>query len=209
MSTETGTAPQVRARDAAHTRRLLLESALLRFAHDGYGATTSRDVAADAGVTVALVNRYFGSKEGLFEACLERTVEELERPADRVVGLEDVVRGLVEEVTQPSSGQRPLQLLLLLRSSGDRRADEIRTRTMQRYTERMASIAGWSPEDPGTQHLLLRAQIAMALGFGIVVMRTSAELEPLASASVGDLGVPLGEVVRTLLRSDAGAARGD
>ena len=67
-----------RARDAVNTRRLLLEAARRRFAHDGYGATTSRDIAADAGVNVALINRYFVSKEGLFEACLARTVQELD-----------------------------------------------------------------------------------------------------------------------------------
>jgi AcrR family transcriptional regulator len=37
-----------RSRDAAKTRQLLLDSARRRFAHDGYSATTVRDIAADA-----------------------------------------------------------------------------------------------------------------------------------------------------------------
>ncbi|GAA3163585.1 TetR family transcriptional regulator [Nonomuraea salmonea] len=72
----------VRRRDAARTRQRLLDAALKRFAHDGYAATTVRDITDDAGVNVALVNRYFQSKEGLFEACLEAASEELRRIAD-------------------------------------------------------------------------------------------------------------------------------
>ena len=52
-----------KSRDAANTRRLLLSSARRRFAQDGYSATRVRDIAADAGVNVALINRYFSSKE--------------------------------------------------------------------------------------------------------------------------------------------------
>src|SRR5687768_16792368 len=57
-------------RDAARTRRRLLEAARRRFARDGYATSTVRDIADDAGVNVALISRYFTSKEGLFEACL-------------------------------------------------------------------------------------------------------------------------------------------
>ncbi len=65
-------------RDAAATRRALVRAARRRFATDGYRATTVRQIAADAGVNVALINRYFESKEGLFEACMMRTSDELD-----------------------------------------------------------------------------------------------------------------------------------
>ncbi|MFD1722339.1 TetR/AcrR family transcriptional regulator [Amnibacterium endophyticum] len=188
-----------RSRDAANTRRLLLEAARRRFAHQGYSATTSRDIAADAGVNVALINRYFTSKEGLFEACLTRTVQELDDAEVRTPTLDELVRTMVEQITTPTAADKPLQLLLLLRASGDDRADAIRRRTMQTYTERMATIAGWRPEDPSTAPLLLRAQIAMAMGFGIVVMRTSSDLEPLASATKEQLSEPLRAVLGNLL----------
>src|SRR5262249_4490858 len=51
-----------RRRDAATTRQLLLDAARQRFAIDGYAATSVRDIAHDAGVNVALINRYFTSK---------------------------------------------------------------------------------------------------------------------------------------------------
>lgn len=188
-----------RSRDAANTRRLLLEAARRRFAHEGYSATTSRDIAADAGVNVALINRYFTSKEGLFEACLTRAVQELDDAEARTPTLDELIRTMVEQITTPASADEPLQLLLLLRASGDDRADAIRRRTMQTYTERMAAIAGWRPEDPSTAQLLLRAQIAMAMGFGLVVMRASSDLEPLASATKEQLGEPLHAMLGNLL----------
>lgn len=197
--TVAGTGDATRGRDAAATRRLLLEAARRRFADEGYTATTSRDIAGDVGVNVALINRYFSSKEGLFEACLQRTVEELDRPEDRVVGVDDLVRGFISRIIGAAESPEPLQTLLLLRSSGDDRVDEIRRRTMQSYTERLAAIAGWRAADPGTAHLLLRAQVAMAMGFGILLMRKSADLEPLASASADDLADPLREVLGALL----------
>src|ERR1700744_3072446 len=65
-----GPGVKVRHRDADETRQRLLQAARQRFAQDGYAATTVRDIAMEAGVNVALINRYFTSKEGLFEAYL-------------------------------------------------------------------------------------------------------------------------------------------
>jgi AcrR family transcriptional regulator len=54
------------ARSRLATRSRLLEAARVRFQEHGFDGTTVRDIAADAGVDPALINRYFGSKEGLF-----------------------------------------------------------------------------------------------------------------------------------------------
>ena len=55
-----------RGRNAKATRQAILEAAKTCFMHDGYAQVGVRDIAARAGVDPALVNRYFGSKEGLF-----------------------------------------------------------------------------------------------------------------------------------------------
>jgi len=55
-----------RSRNAKATRQAILEAAKTCFMHDGYAQVGVRDIAARAGVDPALVNRYFGSKEGLF-----------------------------------------------------------------------------------------------------------------------------------------------
>ncbi len=64
-----------RRRDAAATREAILEAATRRFATQGYGGAGVREIAADAGVTAALVNRYFGSKEGLFDEVSRRALD--------------------------------------------------------------------------------------------------------------------------------------
>ena len=53
----------------------ILAAARLRFGSDGYERTTLRAVAADVGVDPALVIRYFGSKQDLFAAAAEFTLD--------------------------------------------------------------------------------------------------------------------------------------
>ncbi|WP_219993197.1 TetR/AcrR family transcriptional regulator [Cryobacterium arcticum] len=188
-----------RSRDAASTRLLLLKAARRRFARHGYSTTTVRDIAADAGVNVALINRYFSSKEGLFEACLRQVGEDLGRPAGSTTTIEHTLEKMLTRVADQPSGDHTMQLLLLLRSSGDDRADQIRLSTLRSFTEGIATSAGWQAGSADDDKLLLRAQIAMATALGVVLLRSSTGLEPLASATAEDLRDPLGEVLATLV----------
>jgi AcrR family transcriptional regulator len=58
------------ARNAADTRARILAAARARFSVDAYENVGTRDIAADAGVDAALVNRYFGGKEKLFDEAI-------------------------------------------------------------------------------------------------------------------------------------------
>jgi AcrR family transcriptional regulator len=62
-----------RRRDASATRAAILEAAMARFAQLGYGANL-RDIAAEAGVDVALIKRYFGGKQALFTEALKASI---------------------------------------------------------------------------------------------------------------------------------------
>ncbi|WP_431279129.1 TetR/AcrR family transcriptional regulator [Leifsonia poae] len=187
-------------RDAAATQRALVRAARRRFATSGYRATTVRQIAADAGVNVALINRYFTSKEGLFEACVQRTSDELDtQTSPRASDLDDVIERLVARVVNAPDGDDPLQLLLLVRSSGDENADRIRRRTLEHFAERLAAAAGWNPDDAAAAPILLRAQIAIATMQGIVMLRASTSMQPIASAGADELADPLGEIFRSLL----------
>ena len=55
-----------RGRNATATRQAILDAAKASFMCDGYEQVGVREIAGRAGVDPALVNRYFGSKEGLF-----------------------------------------------------------------------------------------------------------------------------------------------
>src|SRR5436305_6228001 len=61
----------------AERERQVLDVAHARFAAHGYGAVTMDDVAADAGVTKPLLYAYFGNKERLYLACMERAGDAL------------------------------------------------------------------------------------------------------------------------------------
>ncbi len=64
-----------RRRDAAATRAAIFEAATRRFACQGYEHAGVREIAADAGVNAAMVNRYFGSKEKLFTEVVEHAFD--------------------------------------------------------------------------------------------------------------------------------------
>ncbi|HUQ53805.1 MAG TPA: TetR/AcrR family transcriptional regulator, partial [Gammaproteobacteria bacterium] len=60
--------------DETNQRERLLDAAVACFAADGVAATSLRSIALKAGVTPALVNYYFGSKELLLDAFIAERV---------------------------------------------------------------------------------------------------------------------------------------
>jgi AcrR family transcriptional regulator len=186
-------------RDAARTRQLLLEAARRRFARDGYAATTVRDITDDVGVNAALVSRYFGSKEDLFAASLEGAVQDLGRSADKVQGLPQMVEAISHHAVGITPEGVPGQvLLLLLRSSGDERAEQKRLAVLRSFASKIASVAGWTPNQPGAEEVLLRAQVVLSVAVGIAALRLSG-LQPLGSATERELAGPLLDVATALL----------
>ncbi|WP_426513821.1 TetR family transcriptional regulator [Dactylosporangium sp. McL0621] len=193
-----GSAPVRRRRNAEQTRQALLDVAIGRFARDGYSSTTVRDIADEAGVNVALINRYFTSKEGLFEACLAAAVTDLRRESDNT-SVAAVAPAMAHRIASSAhDGRLPDMLLLLLRSSGDGRADAIRRDFVHTITERMATAAGGHP--PGDRAALLRAQILLAAALGMTLLRSSMGVQPLVAATEQDLTEPLSDLVAVLLR---------
>ncbi|MEM7268546.1 MAG: TetR family transcriptional regulator, partial [Pseudomonadota bacterium] len=58
------------AKNAEATAERIISSACELFAEKGYDGAGVREIAARAGANVALINRYFGSKAGLFAAAV-------------------------------------------------------------------------------------------------------------------------------------------
>lgn len=52
-------------------RNRILAAAINAFAVNGYNGATTRGIAQSAGVNIAMINYYFGSKQGLLEAAIE------------------------------------------------------------------------------------------------------------------------------------------
>ena len=75
----------------ARTREAILRAAIVRFARDGFRATSVADIARDAGVSGTLAYAYFPSKEALFLAAVDEDASGLIQLAvDHLNQLHDV-----------------------------------------------------------------------------------------------------------------------
>lgn len=62
--------------NAGDRRRQLLDAALELFSRKGFGGTTTKEIAAAAGVTEAIIFRHFPNKQALYTAVLDSKTEE-------------------------------------------------------------------------------------------------------------------------------------
>ncbi len=63
------------AGDSAETRRRILQAARVRFARDGFRATTNRLIADDVGITSGAIYHYVESKGALYAAVYCETID--------------------------------------------------------------------------------------------------------------------------------------
>ena len=105
------------------TRESLVDAARVLFAEQGYDATSVRAVAGAAGVDAAMVNHYFGGKEGLFREVMALPVDPTAIASELLEGLtaENLpgrVSGLVVTVWEGPQ-TRPAMVTMLRRALSD------------------------------------------------------------------------------------------
>lgn len=62
--------------DRSNGKERILDEAMRLFAEQGFDSVTVRDIAAEADVSVGLINHHFGSKDGLREAVDRKFIEQ-------------------------------------------------------------------------------------------------------------------------------------
>lgn len=193
MAVRDSAAPAPRRRDAAGTRARLLSAARTLFLRQGYAATGLRQIAADAGVDVTLVRRYFGSKRQLF---IEAT--DLGEDTERIWSAADAeIPSLLIRRVLAAADDADVPLFALLRSSGD-------PEVVERLTEQLdRSLTGPLAELVDADDARLRADLVTALMVGVGVLRTLLHKEPLAGAD-DDRLTELFERAFRALTTDAG-----
>ncbi len=121
-------------RSAAHAeavREQILGGGRRAFAAGGFRGTSVPSIAAEAGVSVGLIYRYFSSKEGLFlELCLSGTPDELAELAQAIAVIDDPVQRLSVAIGSYFDALfhtigAPLVLQALAASPGDPRIREM------------------------------------------------------------------------------------
>jgi AcrR family transcriptional regulator len=81
----TGTRPNAGTKGVARPEReaQIVEAACRAFGGSGFAATSVADVADAAGISKPLIYNYFGSKEGLYAACVQHAAEVLTAEIER------------------------------------------------------------------------------------------------------------------------------
>ena len=202
MATTPAASP--RRRNAAATREAILASARQAFAQAGYDGVGVREIAAGAGVTAMLVNRYFGSKEQLFAEVIAATMAEptiLTPDNLRSANLAETIAKALIGIT--NTGDMPLEgFQIMLRSASSRRAAEIGREQIERGHQRTMAmtLAG----DLAPQ----RAALVLALVAGVQVMRQMIGLSALADAKPEVLVTLLAPLFQQLVDGDRPTGRG-
>ena len=180
--------------DAADTRGAVLAAARSRFAEHGYDGTKLRDVAADAGVDVALVSYHFGSKDGLFSAAMALNVN----PAQFVEELtRDGVDGLGERLVRRLLGlldDRGTPFVAMVRSAAtNERAAVLLREFVQREVLGRLAAAIDAPEPE------LRAALTGSQVVGVIMARYIVRVQPLADADPETLVAAIGPTLQRYL----------
>ena len=187
--------PPARRRNAAATREAILTSARRAFARAGYDGAGVREIAAGAGVTAMLVNRYFGSKEQLFAEVLAATSAAptiLTQENLRSSNLPETIAATLVDITQ--AADTPLEgFLIMLHSASSKRAAEIGREQIEKGHQKTltSALAG----DLAPQ----RAALVLSLVAGFQVMRQMIGLSALAEAERSDLIKVLAPLFKQLI----------
>jgi AcrR family transcriptional regulator len=167
-----------RRRDAAATREAILEAATSRFATQGYERAGVREIAGDAGVTAALVNRYFGSKEGLFARVIERALDMRFLLDGGGVNLVDHLARVMVYGHKDSGDRGHTPLMLLLHSVADPGSLDLFRRDLDR------NVLPFLAEPIGGEDAEVRAVMVLAQLMGFAIMHQV--LRPKAFAEAHD-----------------------
>lgn len=133
-----------RSAKAKETCSRILDAALACFAESGLQGTTTRTIAARAGVTQPLIHHYFGSKEALFDAVVARSVDEYDevqqpRWAMPRGDVRFFVEGLAVLFRWLGDNQQMLRLMTWARLEGRAQVSEGNRRIYQKVRDRLTA----------------------------------------------------------------------
>ncbi|SOD73348.1 TetR family transcriptional regulator [Jatrophihabitans sp. GAS493] len=187
-----GHAASPRRRDAADSKRRLLEAARALFAERGYDRTTVREIGRRADVDPTMIARYFGGKSALYLESVRpdgtpARVDPLDLTSpDEMTRLVDRVRQIAASPTM-SAAIRPHQ---------DPELQDAAMGVLQRLIVEPSTRAA---EAAGASDAQLRAEIAAAAAAGVVLSRKSGAFAELTAADSAAVGRLLAQLCSSLL----------
>ena len=119
---------------SSNTKDLLLTNACKMFWSKGYSNVSVREISNAAGVDVALIARYFGSKRGLFEATLENLTKIEAKNVQSSKTLIDAIVELFSNGPKDNIGASPISMVLT--NSDDAEVGEIVKQVQYEYWQK-------------------------------------------------------------------------
>ncbi|WP_328442977.1 TetR/AcrR family transcriptional regulator [Amycolatopsis sp. NBC_00438] len=182
------------------TRTALIDAARTVFAENGYDGATVRAIATRAGVDAAMVNHWFGSKEGLFARAV------LELPFDPLELMETLRDGPDEEfgerivrtfLTRWDSAGGGVFVALIRSVAGHEQAGHVLRDFFQKFFTHVLSSVG-------SDRIPLRTTLCASQLVGMGMIRYVAKFEPLAEADVETLVAAVAPNVQRYISGDIG-----
>jgi AcrR family transcriptional regulator len=178
------------------TRAEVLDVARRRFLAEGYQSVTLRSIAAEAGVDVALVSYFFGSKKGLFGAALALPANPPEvlmqvLPGDPATLPERVLTALLRVWDDPVQGG-PLRVMVLAAVQDPELSRLLKEVLEREMVDRIAEHIGGA--DARYRAGAFTTQLA-----GVVFARYVLRIDPVASMTVDELTRHLAPGLRAAL----------
>lgn len=187
-----------RPNTAGDSRAEILAAARSLFAARGFRGATTREIAQRAGVDVALLHHFFGSKAELFEAAVAfprigaEIAATLTAPDGEMDAAERVARLYLDRLFVDEIETFSAMLRTVVGNPND--VPALRE-TIHAMLQRVATQLG------GRGQSTLGFELIGAQMIGLMVMRHLVQLEPMASASTDELVRYLAPAFRALLQA--------
>ena len=181
------------------TRAALVEAARAVFTEQGYDGATVRAIAAKAGVDAAMVNHWFGGKEGLFAEAVLKLPFNPKDVAERL--LDGDVSDLGERIartfltTWDTTGGGVFTALMRSVTSHDQAAHALRDFLVKHIIERVLRSIG-------LDDLEFRATLVASQLVGMGMVRYVVRFEPLASTDIDTMVTAVGPTIQRYLTGD-------
>lgn len=186
-----------RRKCAMTTRGEMLCAARLRFLRESYENVGLRDIARDVGVDVALVSRYFGSKEDLFREVLRGGDS---KKLEIEVGAEELPAYLASlfeaKVDKVSRGHADSLLIMLRSASSPSAAKIVREAIREDVLGPIAAVLDGDSTEA-------RAGLSLAILMGTSMLRAIMGVQPSCDGDRQFLDRKLPDVFKAALSADA------